>query len=144
MPKLEGDALQIAIRSHFGSSARYIEPFGLVRMASCAFTSGCQQTYERLLDDDCSKDVTIETSDAPIEGHSCAASDAFRGLLRNGTAAEADHKHLSWRLFPSDVCTFFLELLYLGESMPLAERNLFLALADAPAQDKRQIYQVSF
>ena len=111
-------------------------------MASCAFTSGCQQTYERLLDDDCSKDVTIETSDDPVMGHSvvlCAASEAIRGLLRNGKNAEADHKHLSWREFPSDVCTFFLELLYLGESMPLAERNLFLALADPPAQDKRQI-----
>ena len=116
-------------------------------MASCAYTSGCQKTYETLLADDWSKDVTIETGDDPVMGHSvvlCAASEAIRGLLRNGKNAEADHKHLSWREFSSDVCTFFLELLYLGASKTLAERSLFLALADPPVEDKQLNYEVRF
>ena len=110
-------------------------------------TSGCQKTYDPLLADDWSLDVTIETSDDPVMGHSvvlCAASEAIRGLLRNGKNAEADHKHLSWREFSSDVCTFFLALLYLGESKTLAERRLFLALADPPVEDKQLNYEVRF
>lgn len=71
--------------------------------------------YERLLDDDELKDVTIEFGDGTLRAHSCvlsAASEAVKGILRNGTARES--KALAWREHDLKVGRFFLRLLYTG------------------------------
>uniref|UniRef100_A0A7S4UYP6 BTB domain-containing protein n=1 Tax=Alexandrium monilatum TaxID=311494 RepID=A0A7S4UYP6_9DINO len=71
--------------------------------------------YERLLDDDDLKDVTIEFSDGTLRAHSCvlsSASEAVKGILRNGTARES--KTLTWREHDLKVGRFFLRLLYTG------------------------------
>lgn len=71
--------------------------------------------YERLLDDDELKDVTIEFSDGTLRAHSSilsSASEAVKGILRNGTARES--KTLTWREHDLKVGRFFLRLLYTG------------------------------
>lgn len=74
-----------------------------------------EQLLERLLQDAETKDVEIEMQDGVLQAHACilcAASDAMRGMLRHGIAAE--HKKLSWREHPLEVGRFFLRLLYTG------------------------------
>lgn len=74
-----------------------------------------EQLFERLLNDDDTKDVEIEMQDGIIRAHSCilyAASDAVRGMLSHGVAAT--EKKLCWREHPLEVGRFFLRLLYTG------------------------------
>jgi len=71
--------------------------------------------YERLLDDDELKDVNIEFSDGALRAHACvlsAASEAVKGILRNGTARES--RALTWKEHDLKVGRFFLRLLYTG------------------------------
>jgi len=70
---------------------------------------------EKLLQDEETKDVDIEMEDGTLRAHACmlcAASDAMRGMLRHGLAA--DRPRLSWREHPVEVGRFFLRLLYTG------------------------------
>lgn len=71
--------------------------------------------YERLLEDDDLKDVTIEFSDGTLRAHGCvlsAASEAVKGILRNGCAQES--RSLVWKEYDLKVGRFFLRLLYTG------------------------------
>ena len=80
--------------------------------------------YERLLRDDETKDVDIETAGGTLRAHSLilsAHSDAFQGLLRCQSIAAADcatgdasGKRLLWKEHSQDVARFFLRLLYTG------------------------------
>eukprot|EP00931_Biecheleriopsis_adriatica_P060600 TRINITY_DN36401_c0_g1_i1.p1 TRINITY_DN36401_c0_g1~~TRINITY_DN36401_c0_g1_i1.p1 ORF type:complete len:294 (-),score=55.47 TRINITY_DN36401_c0_g1_i1:35-853(-) len=70
---------------------------------------------ERLFADEETKDVRIDMCDGTIWAHSNilgAASDALRGVLRHGLAAQ--QKCLDWKEHSMEVGRFFLRLLYTG------------------------------
>eukprot|EP00928_Gymnodinium_smaydae_P014184 TRINITY_DN15156_c0_g1_i2.p1 TRINITY_DN15156_c0_g1~~TRINITY_DN15156_c0_g1_i2.p1 ORF type:complete len:287 (-),score=18.24 TRINITY_DN15156_c0_g1_i2:261-1073(-) len=73
--------------------------------------------YERLLADDSTKDVSIQMSDGTVQAHSCIlaiGSEAIRGMLFQGAAANTSPKRLSWEEHPSRTGKFFIRLLYTG------------------------------
>lgn len=76
---------------------------------------------ERLFCDGETKDVKIETRDGILWAHSViltTASDVIAGLLRNGVAAVASQKQLSWKDHPKALGHFFLRLVYTGTVDP--------------------------
>jgi len=76
------------------------------------------EIYERLLEDEETKDVEIEFCDGSLFAHSLILSvnsDSIRGILRQGiNSAPADKKRLSWREYSVEVGRFLLRLLYTG------------------------------
>jgi hypothetical protein len=95
---------------------------------------------ERLFADDDTKDVTITMSDGNLKAHSCilvAASEAIRGMLRHGVAAEK--KKLSWKEHSCEVGSFVLRLIYTGitveDASSTAEEDANIKIKKEDASD---------